>query len=109
MKVFDFLCRSCRTLSEQWVDSGARFGDAGEPCPMCDGATEAVPVPPKPKVATAAVSFDRGSGSERPGPATMDTRDIADGRGNRFREKREAMWRDRDRAALGHRDKIRVR
>lgn len=115
MKVFDFLCRKCKTIHEEWVDNAARYGDAGEACPMCDGVTEAVPVPPKPKVATAAPSFDRvarGAEPERPGPGTFDTRAIADRKIGepQWKEQRSKMWRDRERAAaLGHRDKIRVR
>jgi hypothetical protein len=112
MKVFDFLCEDCRTLHEEWVENSARYGDAGGPCPMCDGATEAVPVPPKARVATAAPSFERGSGPERPGPGTFDTRAIADRKIGepQWKEQRSKMWRDRERAqALGHRDKIRVR
>jgi hypothetical protein len=112
MKVFDFLCRKCQTVHEEWVDSDARYGERGDPCPMCGGATAAIPVPPKPKVATAAARFDRGSGPERPGPGTFDTRAIADRKMGepQWKEQRSKMWRDRERAAaLGHRDKIRVR
>ncbi len=112
MKVFDFLCRSCSTLHEELVDNGARYGDRGEACPMCGGATRAVPVPPKPKVVTAAPTFERGSSSERPGPAAFDTRAIADRKvgAPEWREQRSKMWRDRQRAQdLGHRDKLTVR
>ncbi len=112
MKVFDFLCRSCHTLHEELVSNDALYGDRGEACPMCGGQTRAVPVPPKPRIATAAPSFERGSGKERPGPATFDTRAIADRKIGepQWREQRSAMWRDRARAEhFGHRDKRTIR
>jgi hypothetical protein len=42
VKVFAFLCADCSTLHEEWVDNAARYGDAGETCPMCDGGTEVI-------------------------------------------------------------------
>lgn len=112
MKVFDFACRDCHTLHEELVDNDTRYGDRGEACPMCGGRTRAVPVPPKARVATAAPSFERGSGKERPGPGTYDTRAIAERKQSEseWRAGRNKMWRDRQRARdLGHRDKMTMR
>jgi rRNA maturation protein Nop10 len=112
VKVFDFLCRDCSTLHEEFVDSDARYDDRGEACPMCGGETRAVPVPPKVAVATAMPGFERGKSSERPGPAAFDTKPLADGRQNitQWKKARSKMWRDRQRAKdLGHRDKLTFR
>lgn len=111
MKVFDFLCRECKTIHEEMVFSDARYGDKGEPCPMCGGETRAIPVAPKPQVATAMPGFERGKSDPPPGPAAMNTKPLAEGKMNisQFRKARRQMWRDRDRAKdLGHRDKRRV-
>ncbi len=111
MKVFDFLCADCDTVHEEMVENDALFGDAGGVCPMCGGATEAIPVPPKPVIATAMPGFERGKSDPKPGPAALDTKALADGRKNvsQWRKERSKMWQDRQRAKdLGHRDKRRV-
>lgn len=112
MKVFDFLCSACQTVHEEMVFSDARYGEKGEPCPMCGGETRAIPVAPKVAVVDVMPGFERGKSDPRPGPAAFDTRPLADCRQNisQWRKARSKMWRDRQRAKdLGHRDKVRVR
>lgn len=112
MKVFDFRCSDCWTVHEELVGNEVRYGDAGEACPLCDGETRAIPVAPKPVVATAMPGFERGKSDPKPGPAAMDTKPLTDGRKNyiQWKKERAAMWRDRRRAKdLGHRDKLTIR